>query len=165
MMAQARFFKMTLPRSFLGIGAALALKAALAGSALAQDRPIITDVVWHSIDSYCTFMREGHEFDYNDPDSWRFVFFTQIDTSAQPVVETAFMSIGHNLRQLELVDTERAGNVETRSYRSLGANPHDVVVNMQGGEDGYEATAYSGSIEINGPLGSETVGFQGDCGV
>ena len=128
-------------------------------------RPVVTDIVWPGIDSYCTFMREVHSFDYNDPESWRFVFFTQLDTSVEPAVEIAFMSIGHSLRQLELVDSSQSGNDETRRYRSLGAGSHDIVVTMQGGEEGYEATGYTGSIEVSGPLGGETVAFHGDCGV
>lgn len=147
------------------ITAALIGGAAFAGPALAQGQPVMTDIAWPGIDSYCTFMREGHDFDYNDPESWRFVFFSQLDTSGEQAVETAFMSIGHNLRQLELVDSSQSGNEETRLYRSLGAGSHDIVVTMRGGEEGYESTGYTGSIEVSGPLGEETVAFHGDCGV
>lgn len=147
------------------ITAALLCGAALAGPAQGQGRPVVTDIAWPGIDSYCTFMREGHSFDYNDPESWRFVFFSQLDTSAEQAVETAFMSIGYGLRQLELVDSSQSGNEETRRYRSLGAGSHDIVVTMVSGEEGYESTGYTGSIVVSGPLGEETVTFHGDCGV
>lgn len=133
-------------------------------SAMAQPS-VITDIHWPYIDSYCTFWRLGHRFDFNDPESWRFVFFTQKDGLHEPYAETGFAAIGHQLRQLELVSREETPAGETRHYRSLGEAPHDVFVTMKAGEEGYESTGYAGSIAVSGPYGEETVAFEGDCGV
>lgn len=144
---------------------ALAGSALLAAAPAAASQPVVTDIHWPHIDSYCTFWRKDHSFNFNDPESWRFVFFTQKDSLHEPYPETGFIALGHQLRQLELVSATKVETGEERRYRSLGASQHDVVVTMTAGEAGTESTGYTGTIAVAGPYGSETVAFQGDCGV
>ncbi len=142
----------------------LAMFAGLAPAAQAQ-QPIITDIHWPGIFSYCTFLRAGQEFDYNNPDSWRFVFFDNIDTITGSNAQYAYIGLHHQIRQLEQVDSVSSGEGERRSYRTYGEPSYTVEVTMLKGEGGYESTEYTGTIAVSGALGEETIEFHGDCGV
>ena len=141
--------------------------ALLIGSAqVAQARqPIITDVLWPNISSYCTFLRAGQEFDFNNPDSWRFVFFDNIDTITGSNARYAYIGLHHQLRQLEELDTISSGEGELRTYRTWGEPSYEVTVSMIKGEGGYESTSFTGTISVSGPGGEEEIEFHGDCGV
>lgn len=133
---------------------------------LAQaQQPIITDIHWPFINSYCTFQRAGQDFDYNNPDSWRFVFFDNIDTITGSNARYAYVGLHHQVRQLEEIDTVSSGEGELRTYRTWGEPSYEVKVSMIKGEDSYESTPFTGTISVSGPGGSEEVEFHGDCGV
>lgn len=134
-----------------------------AGAVRAQEE-IITDVLWPQIESYCTFLRAGRVFDYDDPASWVFVHFVFMPTR-EGGDETAFVGLHHQLRQLEELKRETSGNTETITYRAYGKPAYDVTVVLVEGEEGYESSAYTGTISVSGEAGTEAVEFHGDCGV
>ncbi len=144
--------------------ATLAVIAATAPAAQAQ-QPIITDIHWPYISSYCTFLRAGQNFDYNDFDSWRFVFFDNTDTITGSNARYAYIGLHHQLRQLEEMDTMTSGEGELRKYRTWGEPSYEVTVSMIKGEGSYESTGFTGTISVSGPGGEEEIEFHGDCGV
>lgn len=123
---------------------------------------IITAVNWPNIDAYCTFQRAEATFDYNDPGSWNFVYFTQhaIDGG-----EVGYVSINHRLRELELVETVQGKDGEMRHYRTYGADPYEVTLTMSIAQVGYENTDYKGYLTAKGARGEETIAVKGGCGV
>lgn len=146
--------------------AASAAAIFISSAQLAQaQQPIITDILWPNISSYCTFQRTGQNFDYNNPDSWRFVFFDNTDTITGSNARYAYIGLHHQVRQLEEIDTMTSGEGELRSYRTWGEPSYEVKVSMIKGESGGESTAYTGTISVSGPGGQEEVEFHGDCGV
>lgn len=113
------------------IGLPVTVLAAALGSAPAAAQPaLITDIDWHMIEAYCLFWREDHAFDYDDAASWRFVFFSQVDSNETHGSETAFISLRHQLRELERVDGERSETGERWEFWTYGAWPHKVVLSV-----------------------------------
>lgn len=148
-------------------GVAGAALLPMAGMALAQDAaPRIDEIVWHGIDSYCSFTRAGHVFDYNDPESWRWVLFTNYPgAEAGDPIETPFMRIDGQLKQLVQTGvSDIEGGVERR-YASHDAEPYAVTLTMLDGEEGYESAAYSGVITVARGGASTEIAYEGDCGV
>ncbi|MBO6717182.1 MAG: hypothetical protein JJ913_04405 [Rhizobiaceae bacterium] len=145
--------------------AALALSAGIAPAAVQAQQPIITDIHWPYVSSYCTFMRAGQNFDYNDLESWRFVYFDNTDTITGSNARYAYIGLHHQLRQLEEMDTMSSGEGELRKYRTWGEPSYEVTVSMLKGDGGYESTSYTGTISVSGPGGQEEIEFHGECGV
>ncbi|MEP3438535.1 MAG: hypothetical protein ABJN75_17400 [Hoeflea sp.] len=144
-----------------------AVSMVLAGPAVAQDSaPRIDDIVWQYIDSYCSFMRADHEFDYDDPDSWRWVLFSNLpgEDGADPI-ESPFMRIDGQLLQLEQTGVEHIDGGALRSYRSHNADPYLVDVSLLEGAEGYENLTYSGTIRVSRDGASSEIAYKGDCGV
>ena len=50
---------------------ALAGSALLAAAPAAANQPVVTDIHWPYIDSYCTFWRKDHSFNFNDETTTR----------------------------------------------------------------------------------------------
>ena len=151
----------------LGV-ALLAALSGLCGTAsfgFAEDAPRIDEIHWPGIDSYCTFMRDGHDFVFDDPETWRFVFFTGLPEARLDIMARAFMRIDGRLHELALIDSETDGPSEQRRYRSYGASPYTVDVAAARGEEGHESAAYSGTISVTRDGMTSSVAFQGDCGV
>ena len=147
----------------MSIAAGLAL---MAGAAAAQDSgPRIDEIYWHNIDSYCSFMRADHQFDYNDPGSWRWVLFTNFPTDSADPLETPFMRIDGQLRQLAQTGVQAIDGGELRSYVSHDAEPYEIEVSLLSGEKGYESSAFSGVITVARNGASGEVAYKGDCGV
>ena len=130
--------------------------------AQAQDLPSIDDIAWHYIESYCTFMRADHDFVFDDPDSWRFVFFTNFPSEAgQEIFGTGFMRIDGALREFRMVAREG----DTVTMQTSDAEPLVATLALKPGEKGYEATGYTGTITVARGSVSSSVDFAGDCGV
>lgn len=144
--------------------AALVLGAAPTPAAT-QSGPAIDEVVWPGIDSYCTFMVEGHGLVYDDPDTWRFLFFTGLPESDRDTIARAFMRIDGQLRELALVDRATAGTGEVWTFRTHDDPPYEVSVNAVPYETGTEYTSYTGTITVTREGASTSADFQGDCGV
>jgi hypothetical protein len=141
--------------------------AVLAGAtpAVQAQQPIITDIHWPYISSYCAFQRAGQPFDFNDLDSWRYVFFDNFDTITGSNARYAYVGLHHQIRQLEELSREETETGEKRSYRTYGEPAYTVEVVMNKGEEGMEHAGYTGTIAVSGPGGDERVEFHGDCGV
>jgi hypothetical protein len=143
----------------------LAIVAGIVPAAQAQ-QPIVTDVHWPFISSYCTFMRAGQQFNYNDPESWRFVFFDNFDTITGSNENYAYVGLHHQVRQLEELSREETDSGEKRLYRTYGEPSYIVEVVMNNdGDTSPESAAFSGTITVSGSSGDEQVEFHGDCGV
>ncbi len=139
----------------------------LAGSATAQDgAPRIDDIVWPGIDSYCSFMRADHKFVFDDPETWRWVLFSNYPELDMPdPIETPFMRIDNQLKQLAQTDVEKIDGGVVRTYSSHDAEPYVVELKMLAGTDGYESSGFSGTITVSRNGASSEVAYKGDCGV
>lgn len=134
----------------------------------AQDDALsIDDIHWPYIDSYCTFLKEGQQFVFDDPETWRFVAFTNFpDVAEADPLERIFMRINGGLRELALEKlTPGEGGAETRLYKSHDTLPYAVTFEIAAGERGYESTPYDGTITVRRGEQETSVGFSGDCGV
>lgn len=139
----------------------------LAGSAGAQDSgPRIDDIVWPGIDSYCSFMRADHEFVFDDPGTWRWVLFTNYpEADAPDPIETPFMRIDNQLKQLVQTGVERIDGGVVRIYSSHDMEPYVVKLTLLEGAEGYESSTFSGTITVSRNGVSSDVAYKGDCGV
>ncbi len=147
----------------------LATAVAVAGANLARTEdkkaPVVGEIQWHLADSYCNFFRAGHTFDYNKPESWRFVFMTSLVSDSKVSVERGYARIDGLLRELELVSRDKTDTGEKRVYRTFGDQPVTLTIAMKEGDSGTEHTNYKGTISAKGPGGISVLAFTGDCGV
>lgn len=136
-------------------------------TAAADEPPSVDDIAWHNIESYCTFMRAGHAFVYDDADSWRWVFFTNFPAAADAeIFATGFMRIDGMLREFRFVSREGAvESGQTVVMRTSGPSEITATLRLGPGAAGYEATGYTGAIEVGRDGASSTVEIKGDCGV
>jgi len=134
----------------------------VATPSLAADT-LISTINWPNIDAFCTFQRADATFDFNDPSSWNFVFFTQHGPDG--LTETGYVSINFNLRELEPLEIVQGKDGETRQYRTYGADPYAVTLTMSIDREGYENTDYKGYLTVDGPGGRESIAVRGNCGV
>ncbi len=126
----------------------------------------LDEIAWPNIDSYCTFMRAGHVFTFDDPRTWRFVFFSNMpSTGKRDPIETPFVRIDGQLTQLTQTDMETTGFETTRRYAAKTDPEVTVEVFFRETGAGAEATGYSGTITANRAGQTATVDFTGDCGV
>ena len=138
----------------------------VAGSAVAQDvAPRIDDIVWPGIDSYCSFMRADHVFVFDDPETWRWVLFSNLSVDAADPIESPFMRIDGQLRQLAQTGVRPVEGGVIRTYKSHDADPYTIEVSFIAGAEGYENAAFSGSIKVSRNGASSEVAYKGDCGV
>ncbi|WP_417436255.1 hypothetical protein [Hoeflea sp.] len=138
----------------------------LAGPVAARDgAPRIDEIVWYNIDSYCSFTRADHRFAYNDPESWRWVLFTNFpaEDGVDPI-ESPFMRIDGQLKQLAQTGIRSLDGGVVRSYQSHDANPYLVEVSLLEGERGVESSAFSGVITVSRNGASSEIAYKGDCG-
>lgn len=126
--------------------------------------PQIGEIQWYQADSYCSFFRKGHNFSHDKPESWRFVFMTNLVSDTRVSVERGYARIDNVLRELELLSRESSDEGEKRIYRTFGDNPVTLTIRMKAGEKGSEHTNYSGTIAAKGKGGISVVAFAGDCG-
>lgn len=124
---------------------------------------MISDINWYQIDAYCALQRADARFDYNDPATWTFVYFSQLDGREEP--GTSFVSINQQLRQLEPIETVQGKDGETRRFRTFGADAYEVTLTIHLVASGEEDFDYAGFLSIEGSGGSETINVQGGCGV
>lgn len=143
---------------------ALAIAAAVPAAAA---EGILTDVNWPNLYAYCTFQRADASFEYDKPETWTFVYFTQhaADRPGDVANEVGYVSLSHRLRELELIETVQGKDGETRRYRTYGRDIHEVTLTMRIAEVGYENIEYTGHLTVEGPLGEESIEVKGGCGV
>ena len=129
----------------------------------AQNPPSLDDIHWYLSDSFCSFWREDHTFNYNDPESWRYIFMTGFSNGQDG--ELGYARIDGRLRELQERERFKADGFEIIVYKTWDKNPYTVTVARKAGSGGQENTNYTGNIlvERNG-VGHGTP-FKGDCGV
>ena len=148
--------------------AAAALLAAMTGTSAAQDDGLsIDEILWPYIDSYCTFVNEGHQFVFDDLETWRFVVFTNYPQVAESdPLERIFMRLDGGLRELNLEKlTPGENGAETRLYRSHDTLAYEVTMELSVGEKGYESTPYEGTVTVKRGEKQASTRISGDCGV
>lgn len=124
---------------------------------------IFNDIVWYQIESYCSFMRAGHEFVFDDPNSWRWVAFSNFPAEGQEPLDRLFLKVNGNLREFNLAEARETDGVPQRIYKTSGDPEITVQMDLYPGEESYESTAYEGVLIE--PVSGETIEFSGDCGV
>lgn len=144
----------------------LACGLAIAASPAGAAGMTLDEIAWPDIRSYCTFMRAGHVFTFDDPRTWRFVFFSNMPAMDKPdPIETPFVSIDGQLTQLTQTAMETTGSETTRRYVAKTDPEVAVEVFMRETGSGGEATGYEGRITASRDGETATVEFTGDCGV
>lgn len=135
---------------------------AVSGS-IAQTAPSLDDIHWYLTDSYCSFSRVEQAFNYDDPESWRYIFLTGFSNGTDG--ELGYARLDGRLRELQEVERFQEGKSEIIVYKTWDKNPYTVTVQRVAGDSGAEYTNYKGAIHVerNG-VGAATP-FKGDCGV
>lgn len=149
------------------LAGAIALAVLLGGGARAsaEAHPVIGEIVWYQTGAYCTFQRAEQAFTYDDPETWRFLFITELVQEGGITVERGYMRLDGVLREMEFLGRDSTDYGEIRRYRTFGPLPVTVTIDMTSGESGPEDTPYFGKI-VAERAGLETeVAFKGDCGV
>ena len=124
---------------------------------------LVTTINWYNIDAYCTFMRAGNVFIYDDPSTWDFVFLSQ---RAEDDGASGYVSINERLIQLERLNGAASTDGGIWTYRSLdAAASYDVVLTLQITDRWTENTEYQGELKVVGAEGSESLMIEGGCGV
>ncbi len=111
--------------------------------------------------AYCMLMQASQEFDFDDRDTWRFVFLTDIEgdaPSAHIKINDEVLTFSDERR------TEDAEGIETWRYRS---EERGILVELQlrDVDAGPEYTEYEGTMAIIEPIKTEKMGIKGSCGV
>jgi hypothetical protein len=123
---------------------------------------LVTTINWYNIEAYCSFMRMGNVFVYDDPSTWNLVFFNQF---AEDGSVSGYVSIEGRLLQLEWLSEVENQEEEVWTYRSLdAAATYDVVLSVEVTGRGTENTDYRGDLKVMGPAGTETLTVEGGCG-
>ena len=148
-----------------GLKTVFAASVLLAGAASTQAQaPSFGEIVWPNIDSYCSFMKADHVFVFDDPQTWRFVAFSNFPgESGVAPLDRLFMKIDGDIREFNLVEEREADGFSRRIYQTSGDPVIEVEMQLSPGEKGYESTSYSGVL-IESASG-EALEFKGDCGV
>ena len=132
---------------------------AVPDNAVDINAPVIGEMLLPQTDAYCTFSHEGHEFVFDNDDTWRFVFVSPLDgpdTNAQ-------MDVGGQVYDFTVAEsgTTDAGH-ERRIYRSGDVAVEVIFVE---GEAGTEYTNYTGTLRVLEPLQGDFLTYEGSCGV
>ncbi|WP_163836285.1 hypothetical protein [Spartinivicinus ruber] len=126
-----------------------------------QKSPTIGEMHWPGANSYCTFFKEGHKFDFDNKETWKFVFVTILDDSK----DTAYMQINNKREKIKLVNATKSETNEKRVYEVAADKNIQIEVEMNSGKSGVEHTNYTGVIRLLKPMGGDAIKFYGDCGV
>lgn len=144
----------------------LACSLGIAVAPAAASELTLDEIAWPNIDSYCTFMRADHVFTFDDPRTWRFVFFSNMPAlGKRDPIETPFVRIDGQLTQLTQTDMETTGFETTRRYVAKTDPEVAVEVFFRETGRGGESTGYTGTITASRDGQTATVDFTGDCGV
>jgi hypothetical protein len=115
---------------------------------------------------FCSFFAKGHDFVFDDPDTWQFVFVTVFDErDTPPDALDGLVSLNGETRRVELITQDATDTGEIRTYRTKAAPVAVLTVTMNTGEAGLESQSYTGTVQVTLPEGGAPVTFDGDCGV
>lgn len=118
------------------------------------------------VNSFCTFWKQGHEFNFDDPATWEFVFVTVFDgRDTSPDNLDGLISLQGETRRVELITAEASEAGDVRQYRTTEAPMAVVEVKMDVRNKGYESISYTGRIKVTYPEGGKSMRIEGDCGV
>jgi len=134
-----------------------------ASTTLAQNPPSLDDIHWYLTDSYCSFSRVDHTFNYNDPESWRYIFMTGFGNGTDG--ELGYARLDGRLRELQEVKRFREGSDEIIMYQTWDKNPYLVTISRAQTSKGTESTDYTGHILVERNGVGKATPFKGDCGV
>ena len=155
-------------RFLFGALGALALTACSGGETPADDAAdaapramALEEMHLPDANTYCNLMKAGHDFVYDDPQTWMFIFVTDVMGDPQPATVRI---AGKDVALEEVSRTTGEDQVQTWQYRSEdGEIGIELKVRETGG--GQEYTDYEGTIAITDPVQSEPIDIYGDCGV
>ncbi len=152
-----------------------AASAVFAASVAAAVEPVSNDVgavFWHPDETHCRFVRGGAaEPKPEKPDSWRYIFVTELVSDDISSVERGYMRLGGLLRELVFLGRRETGSGEVRLYKTLGQPPTDVEVDMRAGESRKSKLGqtvffeYTGMVSVSIGHSRRLVPFTGSCGV
>lgn len=127
--------------------------------------PSLDTMVLPDARTYCAFFPKGHEFVFDDPDTWEFVFVTLIGDADSSDLYDGMVSLNGDKRAVELITQQDSEAGEVRTYRTKDAPVAVLVLDMARGEEGMESVGYSGTIAVTLPDDGPYMEFEGDCGV
>lgn len=132
----------------------------------------IGDVFWHPAETHCRFVRNGEaEPDTGEPETWRYLFVTELVSDDIASTERGYMRLGGLLRELEFVSRTETEKGEVRRYRTFGEAPVSVEIDMQAGEGSKSKLGqtilvqYTGTLTLARDNSQRFVPFSGSCGV
>lgn len=138
----------------------------------AAPTPAVTELFWLPEETHCRFVRpDMPEPDPAKPQTWRYLFVTQLISDDIASAERGYMRLGGLLRELEFVSRKQTNTGEKRDYRTLGLSPVTVEIDMQAGEGEKSKLGqtilvrYTGTIKLTRGNSQRYVPFEGSCGV
>ena len=114
-------------------------------------------------DYYCTLMREGHNFDYHDLSSWKYVFVTELASDTKKA-SISYDGVVHAFEQSDASDMD---NRAVWTYREAEGE-RALELNLQAVEKGADYINYEGLMTLREVSGGKALISQpvwGSCGV
>lgn len=152
--------------------AALVIFAPSVARAVESPTSDVGAVFWHPDETHCRFIRSGAlESQPEKPESWRYIFVTELVSDDISSTERGYMRLGGLLRELEFLDRRETESGEVRSYRTLGQPSSDVEIDMRAGESRKSKLGqtvffeYTGTVSVSTGHSQRLVPFTGSCGV
>ncbi|MEX0346654.1 MAG: hypothetical protein AB3N20_17140 [Rhizobiaceae bacterium] len=152
-----------------------AVLATLASSVAGAAEPVSNDVgtvFWHPDEAHCRFVRSGAvEPNPEKPESWRYIFVTELISDDISSTERGYMRLGGLLRELEFLDRRETASGEVRQYKTLGQPSWNIEVDMRAGESRKSKLGqtvffeYTGTVSVSVGHSQRLVPFTGSCGV
>lgn len=129
-------------------------------------------VFWHPDEAHCRFIRRGAvEPQAEKPESWRYIFVTELVSDDISSIERGYMRLGGLLRELEFLGRRETDSGEVRLYKTLGQPTTDVEVDMRAGQSRKSKLGqavffeYTGTVSVSIGHSQRLVPFTGSCGV
>ncbi len=145
--------------------------AVAAMAAAVQIAPVLADLFWHPEETYCRFVREDAPMpDPGKPETWRYVFVTDLVSDDLASTERGYIRLGGLLRELDFRWRRETEKGEVRRYRTFGTAPVTVDVDMHAGEGEKSKLGqtilvhYTGTIALTGRNLDVKIPFRGSCG-
>ncbi len=134
--------------------------------------PRISDLIWHPDDTHCRFVRsETAEPNPAKPESWYYLFVTELVSDDITSTERGYMRLDGRLRELEFVSRHETDSGEVRRYKTFGRPPLTVKVDLRTGESKKSKLGqtvyfkYTGAVTVKNGFSQSLVPFEGSCGV
>lgn len=129
-------------------------------------------VFWHPDEAHCRFNRtEVPEPDPDKPETWRFLFVSELVSDDLASAERGYMRLDGLLRELEFVSRRETDRGERRVYRTFGEGPITVDLDLAAGEGEKSKLGqtilvhYTGTLTVSRDGSLRLVPLAGRCGV